>query len=245
MPKAIVSYQASVDGLEFEEINIQLSDETIERVTIKANENKLHISFFTQSVESRENALRVVEGWIEPIIDRISYETEIPIKAHQLSGISFPQVISEKIVDFISLITMGIPIEFKMTTILADVNRENLANSISQVSNEVLPELGLFRFALAQENSVAKFLFLYSVLLILYGDRQANVDSYIRRVEPTIQENSSPHNPNARETILTRLRNEVAHSRQGATGDKIVEEMNLIMPTMVRVVKVAIEEMLF
>ena len=58
---------------------------------------------------------------------------------------------------------------------------------------------------------------LYAILLSLFNDKQKNVDSFVASIEPSVQQTQMPGQAAGMlETIYTRLRNELAHKRQGA-----------------------------
>ena len=58
---------------------------------------------------------------------------------------------------------------------------------------------------------------LYAILLSLFNDKQKNVDSFVASIEPSVEQTQMPGRAAGMlETIYTRLRNELAHKRQGA-----------------------------
>ena len=81
-----------------------------------------------------------------------------------------------------------------------------------------------FNFARSLEDPVSRFLSLYAMLSSIANDNQQQIDKLIRTEEPTVASSPSPRHSRP-ETIFTRLRNELAHHREGvsvfATHDEI------------------------
>jgi response regulator of citrate/malate metabolism len=81
-----------------------------------------------------------------------------------------------------------------------------------------------FNFARSLEDPVSRFLSLYAMLSSVANDNQQQIDELIRTEEPTVACSPSPRHSRP-ETIFTRLRNELAHHREGvsvfATHDEI------------------------
>lgn len=77
---------------------------------------------------------------------------------------------------------------------------------LSVVKNE--PYKGLYKAALQNTDSVARFMFLCSILFdVLNAAGQSDVDNHIRclAVYDINEDRSSTRNPNKKETIFTRL----------------------------------------
>jgi hypothetical protein len=79
------------------------------------------------------------------------------------------------------------------------------------------PHLIMFRHALQIRDELGKFMALYMVLLSVCSegkedDKQKHVDEFILKRDPKTPYCPSPHNKN-KETIFTKLRNQVGHSR--------------------------------
>ena len=77
-----------------------------------------------------------------------------------------------------------------------------------------------FYFAIGLKEPISKFMCLYNIMLSLCNDRQKQVDKFIRDIQPGVELSPSPKKPKdeeERETVYTRLRNEIAHSRPGTT----------------------------
>lgn len=83
-----------------------------------------------------------------------------------------------------------------------------------------------FNFARGLADPVNRFLSLYSMLSSVSGDNQSRIDEAIRNEEPTVAVSPSPRDGRP-ETIFTRLRNELAHHREGVSVFRTHEEIGL------------------
>jgi hypothetical protein len=117
--------------------------------------------------------------------------------------------------------------------------RREIAAVLEQSSSR--PDLySAYQFAINQSDAVARFMFLYNILLQLHGDAQRQVDNFIRQEEPNVPQSPSPRYPNVTETVYTRLRNEVGHTRAGTTSERTRREMEDNLATLQALVKTAI-----
>jgi hypothetical protein len=85
--------------------------------------------------------------------------------------------------------------------------------------------LSLFRFSARQSDPIARFMFLYNLLLVLKDDKQPNVDAQIKAINDKVPVTIKPHNGKP-ETLFTRLRNEIAHVRSGFVPANTLKEVN-------------------
>ena len=70
---------------------------------------------------------------------------------------------------------------------------------------------------------------MYSILSSIYDDSQAKIDAAIETIEPNIGKSPSPTR-RPYETTFTRLRNELAHYREGASIFETHREIRLHLP---------------
>ena len=106
-------------------------------------------------------------------------------------------------------------------------------------------QFDLYRTLMAGSDSVAKFLAFYLVLMSAHNDSQRDLDAFILRWEPTVvYAKTDP--PRGRktdwtyETVYTRLRNQVGHSRGFALRDTRAE-MDAHMTGLMTLVRKCIE----
>jgi hypothetical protein len=101
----------------------------------------------------------------------------------------------------------------------------------------------LFRAAQRSESAVERFLLFYALLLLIVvrgPDEQRVVDAFIRREEPLVPETRRPDKPQIKETIYSRLRNEIGHKRQNANIAQTRAEIEGRVDSLARLVQRAI-----
>ncbi|MFN8257219.1 MAG: hypothetical protein U0W24_16105 [Bacteroidales bacterium] len=92
-----------------------------------------------------------------------------------------------------------------------------------------------YNFCRSIEEPVAKYISLYSLLSSVAKDEQKKIDTLIEAVDPNV----GKYIPYGRrmETIFTRLRNELAHFREGTSIMKTHQEIALHLPRFEWIVK--------
>jgi hypothetical protein len=100
---------------------------------------------------------------------------------------------------------------------------------------------GLFRSATQATSAVEEFMFLYHILLMIHRDSQIVADKFIVSEDPTVPQTPQPHKPAVMETLYTRLRNEVGHTRPGVNLDATKSEMAARLSGLRALTKRAIE----
>jgi hypothetical protein len=82
----------------------------------------------------------------------------------------------------------------------------------------------------------------YNILLMLFHDRQADVDAFIIGEAPAVPLTQHPlRGPGVIETVYTRLRNELAHKRAGVNLQETKAAMTNRVGQLVALTKRAIE----
>ncbi|WP_200762199.1 hypothetical protein [Nitrosophilus alvini] len=125
-----------------------------------------------------------------------------------------------------------------------EVNKEKIAE-IKQLC--MSPESGsfyikLFSLAIRQKDPVAKFILLYLILLSITAkgdERQIYVDKYIKSKQPDVK--FFQYNKR-RETIYTKLRNEIAHKRETKDPTEIIKNIESVLAKFQSIVQTSILE---
>ena len=94
----------------------------------------------------------------------------------------------------------------------------------------------MFRVAM-QTYGIGRYLLLYLILLTHFGDSQSRLDAFIRQEEPGVPETPNPIRAGAKETIYTRLRNEISHLRLGTSQIATRNEIEQLTPSLILLVK--------
>ena len=146
------------------------------------------------------------------------------------------------------------PGEFRITpgTGHYSVNGQPVKFSVGLSTARLKPELEqaappgernfrLFRSARQSTSPVEEFMHLYNILLMLVDETQAKVDEFILRENPGVPLTPHPLRPNVSETLYTRLRNELAHKREGVNLENTKAEMKQHLGGLIALTKRAIE----
>jgi hypothetical protein len=217
MAPGTVGYAASITGLRLEPIEMSNSHPAVEKIVVETQDGKqLKITFHLTDIFAFEDAQPIVEGILPSIVNRLAFHRNVPVGEPYFTGASLPKDASgtshRVIADAILLWDSAAPI-----LTLGEDERGELARLLEQ-PHEDHDLYTLYRSSINQSDPVARFMFLYSILLQLHGDKQRQVEDFIREEAPNVPRSASPKG--GMETVFTRLRNEVGHSRAGTTPDQ-------------------------
>jgi uncharacterized protein with HEPN domain len=124
-------------------------------------------------------------------------------------------------------------------TVKRGVSQDALRATLERAVDSLDGFGGMFRSALSSAGPVEEFMHLYNLLLMRHGEKQKAVDDFVRAQNPGVASSQSPQG-NYLETIYTRLRNEVAHSRPGVNLDVTKAEMTSELPSLRSMVRASL-----
>jgi hypothetical protein len=257
MATGTVAYIAPVAGVRF--APIEVSDphpkvekaEKIENIIIETQgSEQIRVVFHLIDVFTDTEANDIAGDLLDSIFDRLAFEFDRSIGQAYMRGYSLPKDASGT-----SYTASGSLRTFwgvaAPTITVSDERRRELAQELVRLLEQPPARPDLFfayRFAVNQSDPVARFMFLYSVLLQLLQDllqlqqdpTQNQVDDFIRREKPEVEEREDPRpDKTGTETVFTCLRNEVAHIRS-ATPERTRREIQEHLPAFQKLVKTAI-----
>lgn len=124
---------------------------------------------------------------------------------------------------------------------LDEESRDELKSELEKTATRRESLFGLYRLAFQAKDEVAQFMFLYNILLQIFGDNQCRVDRFIECRDGRSDWEDSPHTGEP-ESPFTRLRNEVGHKRKGMKPNflRIRSEMKELLRKLQGHVKAAI-----
>jgi hypothetical protein len=209
-----ISWSAPIQGLDLPPIEIKGTDRAVSRIELRTDsKTRLAIICTLEDVFHEREAILVTHDIVEVLANRLTLEFSCQIGEARCDGYSFPtdQTGNRRVVGRDVFFAWAIA---KATIRPSPDKLRALIPALEQPPSLKDSYLGLYRFSSGQRDPVAKFMFLYNLLLLLAGDKQAEVDNRIRAVDPAVTVTPSPHKPNVTETLFTRLRNEVGHRRK-------------------------------
>jgi len=225
MTTGTINYYALSSGLELDEIEVSNAHPKVEKITIKTeNSDRISIIFTLSNVYSSEEAGSIGNEIVNVLLDRLAIEFDIPIEEPHCSGMSLPSDESGK-----RHIVTGSHVVLN-DILEGDIRpgQERIENLRQKLESEAPPRnqyLSLYRFSAKQRDPLARFMFLYNVLLLLNGDLQKNVDAFIKSCDPGVPQSPRPDKPTIIETIYTRLRNEISHCRNSVVPEHTTKEI--------------------
>ncbi len=187
---------------------------------------------------SFEDAENIGKEILPSILNRLAFECNVSVGEPYQTGGTLPKDASGSLhtvrKDVLLLWDSASPV-----LTLGDTTRQELAKLLEQPVTR--PDLyTAYRFAGFQNDPVARFMFFYNILLQLHNDSQKQIDDFIRKEMPNIPQSPRPDKPRLIETIYTRLRNEVGHTRTGATSEQTSKEIKENVMGLQTLVKAAI-----
>jgi len=216
-----VEYTAPVPGIILKPFEINHPHPSVSRVHIEsASDSQIRISFFVSDVQSVNEASNLTQDIVSDILDKLSFLLGAPVGPSHLCGASVRKEIETS--DGSKLI------DLQCTDSLAFDCRINIVNKLDQQSTKVIQDaleqkqmpgiryFNRYRIALLNTDPVARFMELYKVFLSIFGDSQKQVDQFIQSAEPNVPVSPRPDKPHIKETVYTRLRNEIGHLRPNA-----------------------------
>jgi hypothetical protein len=175
-------------------------------------------------VYSSEEAGSIGNELVNIILDRVSIEFDIPIEEAHCSGMSLPSDESGKK----HIVTASFVALHDITECDMKPGKKRIEDLIQKLEDETPPRnqhLSLYRFSAKQKDPLARFMFLYNILLQLNGDSQKDLDAFIRTCDSGVSQSPRPDKPKIIETMYTRLRNEIAHCRNNVVPEDTTKEI--------------------
>jgi len=248
-PGAHVKYAVDIFGVTFEPFECSPSNNNVKTVAFEKEEPgnplnaKCFMTFYLGPVSSLEEAKRISELEMDPLLDIVSFEF--------LAKISKPRCVGYNLMARPGEGAQGHcllpPLQMKGTGTTGDrvVDKQEIKNMIKYVRHKSIKNgrlLSLFRRALLIDDVVSQFLMLYLILDVKIGAQngaQQKIDALLRSLNPNIEESPDPRNLNRKETCYTRLRNEITH--RGTNPEKTNGEILERSYDFKRLVKLAIK----
>lgn len=225
MNEGSITYGAQIQGLNLESIEIQGFQPSIDKIVIKTeNETRIIITFYIKDIFKQDDAILLTHDYVALLINRISFEFGSQIGEPRCEGWSLPKELNGNrhvvVRDFVVMY------DLVGGTINPGTQRlQELKISLLKPISTLDRYLPLYRFAICQSDPISRFLFLYNLILLLNGDKQVLVDNQIISIDNSVPLTPIPHKPNKTETLFTRLRNEVAHTRPNANQELTAKEI--------------------
>ncbi len=234
--------QVKGNGFSFAAFNINPHEAGVTKVEIEGpNGMEIHTTVHLSNVATHDDGRELAAKVNAKILDRLAYFHYVAIQPARSADDHFSPAVQ---IPGVHPVTCTTRLYLSGTaTVNVGIPSGPLKTELEQAS----PPPGehnfaLFRSALVSSSPVEKFMHNYSILLMLYNDRQADVDAFIVSENPAVPQTQHPLKATgALETAFTRLRNELGHRRPGVNIDDTKAEMAQRVDELTRLVRRAIE----
>lgn len=251
MSSWIIRYSAESTGLKLQEVKLRNNHPKVEDITISTDDAcKLMVAEITlKDVCTEEEAIKIGDKIINFLFDQIAIEYDVPIgsaerfscknKAEQTGNHSEGELEILPLSLFSDGSSIYTPSEDQLNILKDKLEKEYCERNI---------HIQLYRSCIAQKDAVSKFMFLYNLLLLITGDtNQEEAEKVITRYEPHVEKTKHTREHKGKtiettETVYTRLRNEIAHKREGCSPEKTRNEIDSYVNRFQHIVKKAVLE---
>lgn len=246
MYKGTVNFVARIrgNGLMFPLFEFNPSEPNVEKVEIEGpNGDEVRSTVHLASVASHNEGRSLATKVNTEALNRLAFFRNIAIENARSTGDQFSPLNQQPGVHAIAMSgNLFVSGAFRA---VASISADQLKKALEQASPPGERNYGLFRSARLSMSPAEEFMHLYNVLLMLFNDKQAAVDKFIVKEDPTVSQTQQPLKPPGKapvmETIYTRLRNELAHKRAGVNLDDTKIEMANRLVGLIALTKRAIE----
>lgn len=233
----IIQYDASCrmsDYIEGLDTKYELIDDV--SIHITSNERMLKASILINNVSDPEKSLELAIKLFSNFIDKICITYSMTIEAIDIHEAS--RVLATPIEEGKGAMGVLLWQGMRITGEAHAYMNHKVKKDITQYDFEELPyEIKLFGVAMRQSDPVLRYMILYNLLLTCNDDKQKKVDCALRKIEPDILMTDKPAPLKGKETRYTRLRNEIAHKREGVDINTTVKEISEVVTTFASLVK--------
>lgn len=211
----------------------------VEKIEVSTpDERSILIKFSFTSIPSQHDGTAIAEAISAQIADWLAFEYTIAASdpSHSESSWSDDDDPSQSLQS-----TLGFAMRAHVVHAVHERDLPSLVRNCRACSSVSDSHRARLRWILQREDSVARFMHLYSLLLELKGGpnhTQREVDLYIQSIDPQVAMVQPPGRQ--AQTIYTRLRNEVGHVIQGVTPESTAQQMEQHMANLIIIVKSAI-----
>ncbi|MBF0591600.1 MAG: hypothetical protein HQL02_05880 [Nitrospirae bacterium] len=238
-PGAHVKYKVTTPGIVcvFEKFSCDVSYDKINRIEIEKSQDgnppnfNILITFYLGPVSSIDEAQTICNEKIEDVLNTLSLTLGIPFSSEGIIGCNVIPKAAKPNEMYLNAIfpafkgggTAYSDKKLREEEIKEIIDKLPCLTSYSYTNNKMVLEV--FKSALNINNEIAKFMFLYLILMILHGDnKQKQVEEYIKKIEPNVELTPDPRNNDKDETVYTKIRNSITHDRK-ISPEQILQEI--------------------
>lgn len=246
-----ITYSFKCDGLELKLIEIPLDSESIPSVTMETtDEGVIEATFKTNKIYNVTEARKLTDQLVEKMTHRLSFLLNVTAKKPTFSGSKLPSEPNENNngrskFHCTSSLSLGAILHAVIKP--GSKKREEIVDFLRKPTMTTDLLISEFAFSISQRDHISKFMLLYNLILQITGDSQKLVDDTIKKIDPTVSIIKSKRktltgSKEVEETIFTKLRNEIAHKRDGVTKQETIKEIKGVLPKFIEITKKTVED---
>lgn len=209
----VINYAFNTEGVEKLNYTFRPAVKDILSILVQIQDNQVLMNIQVENIFDGDDLAELHKFFVNWSV-AFGFEIDVPIWEPRYCGHS----LSRKDGTRNTLINAG-PLTFTIPRSPVSPSKSQMTNILNMsqiVTSQSQIYLKQFAFANAEPNPISRYTFLYNLLLSINNDKQAKVDTSILTVAPTCNQSISPNNGKI-ETLYTRLRNELAHIRDGVS----------------------------
>ena len=239
MSEGKISYSFGCNGLELKAVDIPLELDLVSFVTIETvDDDILKATFTTKNIYSEEKARDITDKLVERLTERLSFYLNIAVKKPVFHSFVLQKMEGSQ------KSTASVRLDAKIRIVIKpDEEKRNAIISFlknPRVGKDLL--LSEFAFSLNQSDFLSKFMLLYNLILQITGDSQKLVDETIKKYDPSVIVTITKRKLHGKikeveETIYTKLRNEIAHKRDGVNKQEAIKNIKDNLPQFTKIVR--------
>ena len=243
MFKGAVTFQARIkgNGRRFPSFEFSPNVSGVDTVEIEAPDGEeIRTTVYLVGVVSSDAGREIATKVNMATLNRICFNYDIVFEGVRCKGSSFSPLDPQPGVISIEALEMAFALE--EVKVVSDIPPSLLKAELEKASPPGEQNYGLFRSALQSTSPVEEFMHLYHIFLMIRGDDQKLVETFIISEDPAVPQTKDPREwKDQMETVYTRLRNEFAHRRAGVNLETTKSEMAERIGGLRALVKRAIE----
>jgi hypothetical protein len=243
MFKGTVNFRARIkgNGLTFPLVEFYPNEPGVDKVEIEGPKgDEIQTAVHLASVASHDYGRALATKVNTAALNRICFNYNIAIENARNAGDQFSLINPEPGAPTVMLTDYAVFSE--EVRLVLSIEAAELKTKLEHASPPGENYYGLLRSARQSLSPVEEFLHLYHILLMIYNDKQGDVDSFIVSEDPAVPQTQAPlKSQGGMETVYTRLRNELAHKRAGVNLDNTKSEMATRLGGLIGLTKRAIE----
>lgn len=212
----------------------------VDKVVLEAPDGEAVIALVdVANVASPDEGCALACTAVEAALNRLSYFHQVAIGIAKITDKEFKSSRPGIVVGAATLVVEG-----QKVKLAAGLGTNDLKAALEPRTHSGEKHFEAIRSARLSVSAVEEFLHLYGILMRIFFDKQAAIDTFIVKCDPAVPRTQSLR-PGAKqgelETIFTRLRNELAH-RRPAPIDQTKKEMATRLGDLRGIVREAVKQ---